>query len=156
LNMDDVTEMHLNYEFDIKINNYNRWDIYFVDNNTSDVIAPAFNKAGPSSVSYKVDGVQADVSVPGFVVGQWVHCSIQLNQLAETWSMNLAGQQLWTDVQLANTTGNGGNWAVDTERMIFEVPGSVWIDNLAITEIPEPATCVLLGLGGLLLRRKRK
>jgi hypothetical protein len=156
--IDEVLELHLNYEFDIKISNFDRWDIYFSDNATSDVIAPSFNKTTSSSgsVSYKVDGVQTDVAVPGFVVGEWAHASIQLNQLAETWSMNLAGTQIVTDGLLANTTGNGGNWAVSTERLIFEVPGSILIDNIVITEIPEPATMCLLGFGGLLLRRKRK
>jgi hypothetical protein len=151
--MDDVTEIHLNYEFDILINDYARWDIYFTDNNTSDVIAPSFNKVGASSVSYKVDGVQTDVSVPGFVTGQWAHCSIQLDQLGENWSMNLAGTQVCLNEGLRDTTQN---WAIDTERMIFEVPDSVLIDNLTITVIPEPTTCLLLGLGGLLIRRKRK
>jgi PEP-CTERM motif-containing protein len=32
-------------------------------------------------------------------------------------------------------------------------PGTVYVDNLRT--IPEPATMVLLGLGGLLLRRKK-
>ena len=155
--IDEVLESHLNYEFDIKISNFDRWDIYFSDNATSDVIAPSFNKGAlESHVSYKVDGVQTNVAVPGFVVGQWAHASIQLNQAAETWSMNLAGTQIVTDGLLANTTGNGGNWAVSTERLIFEVPGSVLIDNIVVTEIPEPATMCLLGFGGLLLRRKRK
>ena len=137
-----IQEIHLNYEFDILIQDYARWDIYFTDNNTSDVIAPAFNKVGQSMVSHKVDGVETAVLVPGFVTGQWVHASIQLNQLAETWSMNLAGQQLWTDALLANTTGNGGNWAIDTERMIFETAGSVYIDNIVVsiwTDVDPPA-----------------
>jgi hypothetical protein len=145
--MDDQTENHLNYAFDVYITDYARWDIYFTDNNTSDVIAPSFNKIGASSVSYKIDGVQTDVSVPGFITGTWVHATIQLNQFAETWSMNLAGTQVCTDAQLANTTGNGGNWAVNTERIIFEVYGQVLIDNLVITvysddfpPTPDPAT----------------
>jgi len=157
-----LTEIHLNYEFDIKIFDYARWDIYFADNVTSDVIAPSFNKVTSlsGSVSYKtkdINGVntQYDVAVPGFVIGEWAHISIQIDQLAEVFSMNLAGTQIATNAKLRNEFGNGGNWAVDTERMIFEVPGSVLIDNIVITEIPEPATMCLLGLGGLLLRRKR-
>jgi len=154
--MDDVTEIHLNYEFDILINDYSRWDIYFADNNTSDVIAPAFCTDGAGSVRYKVDdginpAYNTVVPVPGFVTGQWVHASIQLDQLGERWSMNLAGTQVCTNELLKQPP----NWAIDTERMIFEVPGSVYIDNMVITEIPEPTTCLLLGLGGLLLRRRK-
>ena len=152
-----IQEIHLNYEFDILINDYSRWDIYFTDNNTSDVISTTFNWSGNNStVRYKWDDGSGQVTelvpVPGFVTGQWVHASIQLDQLNERWSMNLAGTQVATDQFLRAPP----NWAIDTERMIFETAGSVWIDNIAVSIVPEPATLGLLGLGGLLIRKKRK
>ena len=39
--------------------------------------------------------------------------------------------------------------------ILYDNAGAV-IDTATITQIPEPATMVLLGLGGLLLRRRRK
>ena len=42
-------------------------------------------------------------------------------------------------------------------RILFEEASGGWVDNIQITNIPEPATMSLLGLGALtLLRRKRK
>lgn len=63
---------------------------------------------------------------------------------------------------------NGGKWPTkftDIDRLAmstvgdFYAPGAVgisYIDNIVVGQIPEPATVLLLGLGGLaLLRRKR-
>jgi len=35
-------------------------------------------------------------------------------------------------------------------------PEVVWIDNFVITAVPEPATLALLGMGGLVLARRRR
>lgn len=73
---------------------------------------------------------------PATVQGQW-----------QTISCNV-GDAL---VQASDLTGI---WALVLEGMSpAPVPGTVYIDNLRM--IPEPATMVLLGLGGLLLRRKK-
>jgi hypothetical protein len=160
--LDNLTEVHLNIEFDIYQEDLSRWDIYMIDNNTSDVVAPAFNASGASTVRYKVDdgvnpAVLTVVPVPGLVAGTWVHASMQIDQLGERWSFNVAGTQVALNAQFIKPNGNGGNWAVNIDRMVFEAAaGNVLIDNITITEIPEPATMSLLGLGGLLLRRKRK
>ena len=158
--VDDMPEWDLNYEFDIKIFDYSRWDIYWTDNVTSTVISATFCADGAASVRYKIDFEGEDpqivtyVPVPGLVLGQWLHVSVQLDQYGERHSMNIAGTQITTNEYLKKPNGNGGNWAISTERLIFEVPGSVLVDNMVIT--PEPATIGLLGLGGLLLRRKRR
>jgi len=34
--------------------------------------------------------------------------------------------------------------------------GDVWFDNFSVNTVPEPATMALLGLGGVLLRKRRK
>ncbi len=55
---------------------------------------------------------------------------------------------------------NYANWRASDNRT--PVPGGVWLDmaetdlgDLTIHQVPEPMTIALLGLGGLLLRRRR-
>jgi len=45
--------------------------------------------------------------------------------------------------------------AMATNYIGFGGTGQVEIDNLVVSQVPEPATMALLGLGGLLLRRRK-
>ena len=50
------------------------------------------------------------------------------------------------------STGAGQN----TLRLTMNVvPGTVYLDNVTLSDVPEPATMLLLGLGAALLRRKK-
>jgi hypothetical protein len=50
------------------------------------------------------------------------------------------------------STGAGQNTLKIT---LGVVPGTVYLDNVTLSEVPEPATMILLGLGAALLRRKK-
>ena len=46
--------------------------------------------------------------------------------------------------------------ATDGSTLLYFEGGNVGSDDIAITEVPEPMTMALLGLGGLFLRRKKR
>jgi hypothetical protein len=59
-----------------------------------------------------------------------------------------------TDVVLTVTAMNGTTWLPDPSKPLDTLPIE-FVHTLRITQIPEPATMALLGLGGLFLRRRR-
>ena len=70
------------------------------------------------------------------------------------------------DITTGNVEGEASDWATatwnftaadtSTQRLYFRGGGESWMDDVAVTEVPEPITLGLLGLGGLFLRRKKR
>ena len=57
--------------------------------------------------------------------------------------------------------GNGGTVVSDRYVAVAlklggSPMGSLHFDNITVTAVPEPATLLLLGLGGVILRRRRQ
>ena len=105
--------------------------------------------------------------VPDLVPGVWTSITIATNQLVP-WSgvgASLAGFDALTNISVQVWGTSGVSDTDDTPRLdtagapvypMMPYSGLVDIDNIYWTEIPEPMTIGLLGLGGLaLIRRKR-
>jgi hypothetical protein len=92
----------------------------------------------------------------GFSIGQadgWVHVSHTLDNLTATWWAGTA----WDLTSATWTLEVGGPAWPGIEVAAGDSWEQTWLfDNLMITMVPEPATMVLLGLGSLLMLRKRQ
>jgi PEP-CTERM motif len=89
------------------------------------------------------------------VIGLWDHVLNWQGNWAPT-TVQGAWQTISFNITdpLTQASGLTAMWAFILEGMDpAPTPGTVYVDNLRT--IPEPATMVLLGLGGLLLRRKK-
>jgi len=64
-----------------------------------------------------------------------------------------AGPTDWVPVSLDFTTPSS-TAHVDVQFRVYDWADAVYFDNVSV--VPEPATLALFGLGGLLLRRRRK
>ena len=58
------------------------------------------------------------------------------------------GGAWWFEVTFSTNIGSNDGGTV--------TPGNLYIDNIRLESVPEPATLALLGLGALVLRRRRK
>ncbi|MEN8127769.1 MAG: PEP-CTERM sorting domain-containing protein [Planctomycetota bacterium] len=76
-------------------------------------------------------GATDDIDITGQAGDEW-----------QTYNLSIS----WTG---AEVNPDGMNIAA------YNASGQLWTDNWSATVVPEPATMVLLGLGGLLLRRRK-
>jgi PEP-CTERM motif-containing protein len=113
-----------------------------------------FSTVGQSAILFDLYIPVGGVSTSS-VMGYWDH----VLGWAGNWAPTLVQGQ-WQTINcnigdpLVQASGLTAIWALVLEGMSpAPDPGTVYIDNLRT--IPEPATMVLLGLGGLLLRRKK-
>lgn len=62
----------------------------------------------------------------------------------------------WVHQTVSFTTGSNPSFLGNNVKVLFFGDGSVRLDNFTLdaTVVPEPATLMLLGIGGLLLRRR--
>ena len=121
------------------------------DNDSSDSVYVAVARSGADTVDYVTGGSWFTQSAPEVVTNQWMHIRYELDQIGNTFDMRingslvLNGANVWTD-------------PISTDRLVFSIDtATVLIDNVAVT-VPEPVTCMLMGLGGLgvVVRRNRK
>ena len=87
--------------------------------------------------------VEGDASiVPGGSVNEWVAVA--------------AGETKTISYQTPAMVGNGGGTFMLAMGESTPVPGQVWVDNLQVDVIPEPATFGLLGLASVVLIGMRR
>jgi hypothetical protein len=147
-----LADQFVNVDFDLYISDTTVRTLTYAetDYDTSDVIYNAWGRSGAGTIDYLSGGAWATASAPT-VDATWMHVRYELDQVNDTYSLILDGTVVLNSVACnpqPSQTINTSTWDVGT--------GTVLIDNMAVTSVPEPTTCILLGLGGLLLRRKRK
>ena len=146
---DDVTDPVIAIDMDLYISDTSIRTLTYsvVDNDTSDHIYTAWGRSGAGTVDYYEGGWQTAAGPT--VNATWMHARFEIDQVADTFNFILDGTPVVTG-------SSGWNPVITTNTSTFDVgAGTVLVDNIAVTAVPEPTTCVLLGLGGLLLRRKR-
>jgi len=116
-------------------------------------------RSGSTDVAYsKWNGIGTIIHTVNLYDGQWHHIVTSFNEAAGTQDyvidgIKISGASAGTLNQSAGDLYVGAYSGVGTYGGNYSWHG--YIDDLVIHDIPEPATLCLLGLGGLLLRRKR-
>ena len=116
---------------------------------------------GMNGTSFKARNSGSNLTVATIEAGTVYRVLLDVDVTAGMYDVYLDGVQVATDfgfrssalpidslVFLSNRSTSDGVNAVTEADMVN-------IDNIAYTVVPEPATMALLGLGGLLLRRKK-
>ena len=146
-----LTDQYVNVDMDLYISDTSIRTLTYAetDYDTSDVMYLAFGRSGAGTLDYLSGGAWASTSAPT-VAATWMHVLYELDQVNDTYSVTIDGTPVLVNVacnpqpsQTINTT----TWDVGD--------GMVLMDNMAVTVVPEPTTCLLLGIGGLLLRRRK-
>ena len=92
-----------------------------------------------------------------YSTGVKMHFDSVVDLEAKTWTVAIDGAEVFSGAIHENST-IGNQWSGLFNAGVLGNPslsGAVQLDNLEISVVPEPATLCLLGLGGLLLRRKK-
>ena len=154
--VDDVTDPMIYVDMDLYISDTSIRTLTYAltDNDTSDVVYNAYGNGGAGKISYSThdSGGWVYVSAPT-VDATWMHIRYELDQANDDASLIIDGTPVFTEINLRHATG-----AITTNTSTFDVgAGTVLVDNISVT-VPEPASCVLLVLGGwaALGRRNRK
>ena len=150
---DDVTDPVVQIEFDVYISDTSSRSLTYavVDNDTSDVIYTAWGGGGAGTINRSSWNSGGWVSHAAPTVdATWMHATYVLDQLNDKFSLNVDGTDVMVNEELRNPS-------ITANTSTFDVGSgyTVLIDNINVTSVPEPTTCLLLGIGGLLLRRKR-
>jgi len=151
---DDVTDAVVAIDMDVYLSDTTQRAVTYAitDNDSSDVIYNAYGRSGASTIDWHTGVAWATVAAPT-ADATWMHFRYVLDQVNNTYSLIVDGTPVLTNVNTWNDpiTTNTSTFDQDNDNSL------VLVDNIAVSVVPEPMTCVLLGLGGLgLLRRNRK
>lgn len=139
----------------------------------ANVAAFAAASANPSNYTLEFDVTTHASTMPdwtnfvnGFVVINSQNGSFD-QSTATTW--NFSGTDTWgtqhasvsfADLENANAAAHGGNWFELGFSLNGDWPsasaGSIYIDNIQLNAVPEPASVALMGLSGLALLARRR
>lgn len=140
------------------------WGLYYpnnimIDNYTVNFYADAGNFPGALLYSGNGSASSVDTGVDAF------GCDVYESTITLNSAFNAAaGTQYW--VSITNATGLGSDWAWITGNGDFvgrwsPDAGASWLDlgsdlSLRLYEVPAPSSLALLGLGGLIVGRRRR
>lgn len=103
---------------------------------------------------------------PGLLLDVYQHWTVTLDFVDEVYFVEVDGDVIGTGLFLEDIDYAGGDRLSDasivlspTDSSYFDVEGTAYLDNYIITDdtaIPEPGSLALLGLGAMLIARRRR
>jgi hypothetical protein len=151
---DTVADPQVDIDMDLYISNTAIRTLTYAltDNDSSDVVYTAIGRSGADTIDYHYAGAWWTQSAPEIESSTWMHIKYRLYQVENVFSIYVNGA-------LVLNKANCPRDPITTNTSTFDVnnDATVLVDNISVT-VPEPATCVLLAIGGLftMVRRNHK
>ncbi|QDU34847.1 PEP-CTERM motif protein [Poriferisphaera corsica] len=128
---------------------FNTWDYRIAVDGT--VEAEINNESAEATAAFPSN------DIVGTPINAWTHWELVVDGDSDNVKLYANGEMLF-DITSAVTDGYAYIGYSDRYSSVNSDPVNTWaiLDNLKITDIPEPASLALFGLGGLAMLRRRK